>query len=205
MSWSCGRCGFGAGFVACRSDGQLTADAEGHAVSVGVVAVWLCSIRRTACFTSCIRGLPPIRAIFFPCSHCRQDGGDHSTARRRAHAKEQPRDQKIWIDMFGLHKAGQADADNQVAHHDHSPDTQPVADQTPKRTGDQRQQLVREPECTDRIANPVLLTDDVGHDEADGGVEEDEEGDGEEGDAEEVGRGLEWGDCEAWDEARHDG
>ena len=28
--------------------------------------------------------------------------------------------------------------------------------------------------------------------------------DGEEGDAEEVGRGLEWGDCEAWDEARHD-
>lgn len=34
---------------------------------------------------------------------------------------------------------------------------------------------------------------EIGDDETDGGVEEDEEGDGEEGDAEEVGRRLEGG------------
>lgn len=63
-----------------------------------------------------------------------------------------------------------------------------VGQEAPDGTGGEGDELVDEAQGAHEIADAALDPDHVGDDEGDGGVEEDEKGDGEETDAEEIRR-----------------
>lgn len=109
---------------------------------------------------------------------------------RCAHRKQDPRQQQLRIHVPRLHKHRQRHADNRISDHGHPPHAQTVRHEAPGRTRHQGDDLVGEAQRADDVAHAVLLADQVGDDEGDGAVEEDEERDGEERDAQQVRGGL---------------
>lgn len=89
-----------------------------------------------------------------------------------------------------LDKADEAEADDGVAQHGDPAHAQAVRGEAPGGAGDEGDDLVDEAEGADNVAHARLDADEVRDEKGDGRVEEDEEGDAEEGDAEQVRRGL---------------
>ena len=109
--------------------------------------------------------------------------------------KPHPRNQQLRIDIPTLHQHPQAHRDNRISQPTNPPHAQPVRDNAPDRTRNQRHQLVRKAQGPNQISHSVFDAEQVGDDEGDAGVQEDEEGDAEEAGAEEVGGCLEGGDA----------
>lgn len=94
------------------------------------------------------------------------------------------------IHITRLHKQDQAQTNNQISTDSNGPYSYTVTQDAPNWTGHQCNQFISEAESADSISDFFFLSYAIGDDEGDGGIEEYEEGNGEETDTEEVGRGL---------------
>lgn len=109
---------------------------------------------------------------------------------RRADGEEDASEEELGVHVPRLDEDGQRETDQRVPDRGDPSHTQPIGDQAPGRAGDERNELVSEAERADDVSDAMFLANQVGDNERDGAVEEDEEGDGEERDAEEVGERL---------------
>lgn len=116
--------------------------------------------------------------------------------RRSAQGKQQATQQQLRVDIGSLDEEEQAQRDDGVAHNGDLGDADTVADHAPERAADEGDQLISEAQGADGIADAMVAADAIGDDEGEGAVEEDQEGDAEQGDAEQVGGDLPARGCE---------
>lgn len=111
--------------------------------------------------------------------------------RGSSHGKEDPRQEELGVNIGGLDKEEQGKTDDSIAYHGHETNAQTVRDQAPKGTGNQGDYLVDEAESADDVSHAIMDAYEVGDNKRNAAVEEDEEGNGEQGDAEKIADGLE--------------
>jgi hypothetical protein len=79
------------------------------------------------------------------------------------------------VNILRLDENPQTYTDNDITQYSDSPDTNPITNNAPGRTGHQSYKLVSKAQCPDGVANMMLLADSLSDHEADSAVQEDEE------------------------------
>lgn len=97
-------------------------------------------------------------------------GKGGSSRRSSSNGEQDPRQEELGVDIAGLDKQEQGQANDSITNHGDKTNTQAVRDEAPEGAGDQRHDLIDKAESSDNVADSIVDSNKIYNNEGNAAV-----------------------------------